>query len=129
MKNNFNRLHREALKISKNRKLSRLASCGGVGAALITSKGNIFTGICIDAACSLGFCAEHSAIAEMLKHDESAIQEIIAITDKKRILPPCGRCREFIFQINPKNIDTLVHLSATKQATIKQLLPEPWSTG
>jgi cytidine deaminase len=43
-------------------------------------------------------------------------------------LPPCGRCRELIFQINPRNKKTIVHLSATRRKTIQMLLPEPWST-
>lgn len=126
--NNFTALQEEARRISESRKLSKLASCGGVGAALITPKGNIYTGICIDACCGVGFCAEHSAIAEMLKHKESEIKEIIAITDHGKILPPCGRCRELIFQINPRNKKTIVHLSATRRKTIQMLLPEPWST-
>ena len=127
--NNFAELRKEAYKISRSRKLSKLASCGGVSAALITPDKNIYTGICIDASCGVGFCAEHSAIAEMLKHKESEIKEIVAITDHGRILPPCGRCRELIFQINPNNKNTIVHLSATKQKTIQMLLPESWSTG
>ena len=127
--NNFKTLYKEAYKVSKRRRLSKLAGCGGVGSALITGKGNIFTGICIDAACSLGFCAEHSAITEMLKSGESVIKEIVAVTDKKKILPACGRCRELILQINPKNINTLVHISSTERKTIKELLPEPWGAG
>lgn len=43
-------------------------SAASVGAALRTADGNIYTGVCIDLACGLGFCAEVSAIAEMLKH-------------------------------------------------------------
>ena len=127
--NNFKILHKEAGKISKYRKLSKLANCGSVGSALITKKGNIYTGICIDACCGVGFCAEHSAIAEMLKNKESEIKEIIAITSHGRILPPCGRCRELIFQIDPRNKKTIVHLSATKRKPLTALLPEPWSTG
>lgn len=128
--NNFKTLYKAAYGVSKFRKLSRLANCGGVGAALLTGRGNIYTGLCIDAACSLGFCAEHSAIAEMLKHGESEIKEVIAVgAGSKKVMPPCGRCREFIFQINPKNKDTLVHLSSTKRKTIQQLLPDPWGVG
>lgn len=124
--NNFTTLKKEARKVSKNRKLSDLASCGGVGSTLITAKGNLYTGICIDACCGIGFCAEHAAIAEMLKHGESEIREIIAVTDHGKILPPCGRCRELIFQIDPRNKETIVHLSANKTKRIKVLLPDPW---
>ena len=43
----------------------------GSACALETNNGNIFTGICIDIPCSLGFCAEQAAIAEMLKTGET----------------------------------------------------------
>ena len=126
MKNNFSTLWREAYAVSKERKLGRSGSYGGVGSALITRKGNIYTGTCIDVDCSLGFCAEHSAIAEMLKHGESAIKEIIAVTNQKKILPPCGRCRELIYQVDSTNKNTLVHLSENTQKKLRALLPDHW---
>src|SRR5882672_7294972 len=52
---------------------------GGVAAALVTAASNVYTGVCIDTSCSLGFCAEHAAIAEMLKAHESDIRLIVAI--------------------------------------------------
>lgn len=99
---------------------------GGVGAALKTKAGNIYTGVCIDCACSLGFCAEHSAIAEMLKHKESEIAMIVAINENKEIAPPCGRCRELIYQVNKSNIDTKIVLSENKTIPLKELLPYRW---
>ena len=41
-------------------------SAASVGAALQTTSGAVHTGVCIDVACGMGFCAEHAAIAEML---------------------------------------------------------------
>lgn len=46
---------------------SRDCSAGGVAAAIETVAGNVYTGICVDTHCSMGFCAEHAAVAEMLK--------------------------------------------------------------
>ena len=46
---------------------SPTCTSGSVASALITEAGNVHTGICIDTECSLGFCAEHAAVAEMLK--------------------------------------------------------------
>jgi cytidine deaminase len=95
---------------------------GGVAAALISSTGQVYTGVCIDTACSLGFCAEHSAIAEMLKARESAIDTIVAVCGSD-IVPPCGRCRELIRQINAANMRTRVILGPGRIATLSQLLP------
>jgi cytidine deaminase len=99
---------------------------GGVGAALLTKAGNVYTGVCIDCACSLGFCAEHSAIAEMLKHKESEIIMIVAVNENKEIAPPCGRCRELIYQVNKSNIDTEIVLNEYKTIPLKELLPQRW---
>ncbi len=100
-------------------------SAGSVAAALLTSQGNIYTGINIDIACGIGFCAEHSAIAEMLKNRETQIEMIVAISDDS-IRPPCGRCRELLFQIDTKNIHTKVYLSEEHYMTLDELLPNRW---
>ena len=100
-------------------------SAGTVGAALLTAKGNVYTGIDIDVACGIGFCAEHSAIAEMLKNRETQIEMIVA-TNSESIIPPCGRCRELMFQVDCKNVNTKVYLSKEKYMTLNELLPNRW---
>ena len=100
-------------------------SAASVGAALLTTKGNLYTGVNIDVACGIGFCAEHSAIAEMLKNRETQIKMIVAINEEG-IIPPCGRCRELMFQINNENIYTKVYLSTEKYMTLDELLPIRW---
>ena len=56
-----------AAEILGSRMLTEDSSCGGVAAALITENGNIYRGICLDAPCSLGFCAEQGARAGLLQ--------------------------------------------------------------
>ena len=97
-------------------------SAGSVGAALITKEGNLYTGICIDLSCGIGFCAEHAAIAEMLKHRETGIEIIVAVTEEK-ILSPCGRCREMMVQIDKNNTHTKVIISEDRVVTLDELLP------
>ena len=46
------------------RRLSRTVEVGGVGAALRSASGAVFTGVCIDAASGIGFCAEAGAVAK-----------------------------------------------------------------
>ncbi len=120
------RLIEKAKQVVKPRKLSSTADAGGVGAALLTDMGNIYTGVCINAACSLGFCAEHTAIANMITQGESKIISIVAVDWDGSILPPCGRCREFIYQVNSFNINTRVILSENSAKVLKDLLPMPW---
>ncbi len=101
-------------------------SAGDVGAALLTDKGSIYTGICIDVACGIGFCAEHSAIAEMLKHRETHIVAVVAVGDEA-VMPPCGRCREFMMQIDERNADADVIVSADRVVKLRELLPFYWN--
>ena len=100
-------------------------SAASVAAALLTTQGNVYTGINIDVACGIGFCAEHSAIAEMLKSRETQIEMIVAV-NAEGIRPPCGRCRELMLQIDNKNINTKVYLSKEKYMRLDELLPLRW---
>ena len=96
---------------------------GGVAAALITRAGHVYTGICIDTGCSLGFCAEHAAISEMLKSHESEIYSIVAVDSGGKVIAPCGRCRELLWQVSPRNADTRVILGQGIVVTLTELLP------
>jgi len=101
-----------------------------VGAALLTKKGNIYTGVSLDLACGIGFCAEHSAIANMISHsNETEIKTIVACSDSKvkPIIPPCGRCRELLQLINKKNRNnTYIIISNKEKIKLKELLPLRW---
>jgi cytidine deaminase len=105
---------------------------GDVGCALITREGNLYLGVCIDTASGTGFCAEHSAIAAMVTSGEYGIAKIVAVwkddDGATYVLPPCGRCREFIRQIDEGNIDTEVILGQHEVSKLKDLLPRrEWS--
>jgi cytidine deaminase len=107
-------------------KPSRDCTSGSIGAALVTKSGNVYTGVCIDCSCSIGFCAEHAAIADMLKHKESEIVMIVAVNTNKEIVAPCGRCRELIYQVAKANLKTNVVITSDKTVLLKELLPYPW---
>jgi len=99
-------------------------SAGGVGAAVRTVDGNIYTGVCIDLGSGLGFCAEVSAIAQMVANRETQIDTIVAVTFEG-ILPPCGRCRETMRQIDPRNLDCTVITNESTDVKLRDLLPSP----
>ena len=75
----WDRLYIAARKVQYERKISPTIDAGAVCAALLTEKGNIYTGVCIDTACSLGMCAERNAIANMITNGESHIKKIAAV--------------------------------------------------
>ena len=103
-------------------------SAGSVSAALLTAKGNIYTGICIDLACGLGFCAEVAAVAEMLKARETHMLAVVAVSNGGVLVAPCGRCREMIAQVDTHNLDCVVILEGKREVLLRELLPEPWLT-
>lgn len=106
------------------RRVSEDIEVGGVAAALVTDKGHVYRGICIDTACSMGFCAEHAAIAAMLTAGEDKVAQIVAVNWDKSVLPPCGRCREFLLQLG--NPETQVLVAEDTAVPVKDLLPYSW---
>lgn len=106
------------------RQVSEDIEVGGVAAALVTDKGNVYRGICIDTSCSMGFCAEHAAIAAMLTAGENKVAQIVAVNWDKSVLPPCGRCREFLLQLG--NPETQVLVAEDTAVPVKELLPYSW---
>jgi cytidine deaminase len=100
-------------------------SAGSVAAALRTEAGHVYTGISLQLDCGIGFCAEHSAVAEMLKQRETRIAEIVAVAEEG-IRPPCGRCRELMLQVSPANADTRVAVADGQSVPLRELLPHHW---
>lgn len=102
-------------------------SSGTVGCALVTAAGNRYSGVCIDVPCSMGFCAEHAAIAAMVTAGEFRVVSIVAVARDERgalcVLSPCGRCREFMYQVHPGNLQAKVLLGRGTSVQLRELLP------
>jgi len=120
----------EAAKAAQNeRQISQYISAGGVAAAVLSSSGKIYTGVCIDTCCSLGICAERNAIFNMITNGESEIIKVIAVMNDGKCGAPCGACRELMVQLMPQKYkDIEIMLDFTKQKTIKlgDITPEWW---
>ena len=108
------------------RQLSQNSFAGSVAAAIESASGAVYTGVCIDTPCSMGFCAEHAAAAAMVTAGESRVVRLVAVCEDGSIVPPCGRCREFLCQLHDDNPACLVQL-ADRVATLDELLPARWS--
>lgn len=99
---------------------------GGVGAAVLTKSGNVYTGVCIDTDCSLGMCAERNALSTMITNGEFEVVMVVAVNKKGQVLPPCGACREFMMQLNnSSDIQVLVDNKGTVK--LKDLMPYSYS--
>lgn len=125
MDKEYNILLEVAKKLAGDKTVSKYVRCGHVACALLTDKGNVYTGISINAKCGIGFCAEHSAIADMLRAGESKIVKLVSASSNK-VVVPCGRCLEFIRQINEENINTNILVNENNIKKLDELLPLRW---
>ena len=118
----------KAKEVQNHRILSPFIECGQVGAALMTKSGNIYTGVCIDTASTLGICAERNAIHTMITNGESQIDRIVCIDSKGNAGAPCGACRELIMQLDKdsKDIKFLMNTNTYEYVTMKELVPNWW---
>ena len=67
MKKIWNELYNAAKAVQNEREVSDKIYAGGVGAAVESSSGKIYVGVCIDTSCTLGICAERNAIFMIMK--------------------------------------------------------------
>jgi cytidine deaminase len=126
MDQNISELIAQAASYARPIKTSEHCEAGGVAALIVSESGKRYTGVCVDFECSLGFCAEHAAVAEMLKNHESRILYVVAVLWNGEVIPPCGRCREMMWQLNAANRDALVILGKDLVKPLHELLPHPW---
>lgn len=121
----------EILELAKSlineRYISPFMEVAGVSAVVETDKGNVYTGVNIDADCGIGFCAERNACGNMLTNGESKIVKLLCYKDGKLVLP-CGVCREFLLQLHKDNKDMDIILDANKNESVKlkDLMPSWW---
>ena len=100
---------------------------GSVSSALICTNGKMYSGVNVFMACDIGFCAEQNAIGAMLKDRNTEIEMIVAIHEAEGILPPCGKCREFMSQVDRNNQRTKVIMPGGNIMTLGELLPHNWN--
>lgn len=122
-------LYDEAMKVLNPRKISEWMEAGGVAAAVESESGKIYTGVCVDSACTLGICAERNAIFNMITQGEQRIRRVIAVNWNGKAMPPCGACRELMAQFMPdgyRDIKIMLDYEKEKILTLGELTPEWW---
>ena len=127
-KSDFKRLYKKAKSIQKYNEYSQFITAGGISCALMTSKGNIFTGVNVDTRCSLGTCAERNAIMNMLTNGENEVTKLVCLYRDGRLMTPCGACSEFFLQLAEKNkeLEILVDLDSFKTIKLKETFHKWW---
>ena len=122
-------MYQAAKKVQNDRKISDYVEAGGVAAAILSSTGKIYTGVCIDTCSTLGICAERNAIFHMITNGEQEISKVLAIMPNGKCGAPCGACRELMVQLMPnhyREIEVLLDFESEKIVTLGELTPEWW---
>ena len=126
--NIWNELYNAARRVQNGRTISPFIDAGGVAAAILTKKGNIYVGVCIDTASTLGMCAERNAIANMITNGEHQIDKVVAVMPDGKVGSPCGACREYMMQLDKDSgeIEILTDLETLQTVRLKELIPDWW---
>ena len=97
-----------------------------VGAALRTSDGKIFTGCNVESASyGLTVCAERVAIWKAMSEGERDFTDLVIVADTKQLTPPCGTCRQIIWEFAKHAKIVLANLRGERQEVdIRELLPK-----
>ena len=97
-----------------------------VGAALRTAEGKIYTGCNIESASyGLTVCAERVAIWKALSDCERDFTDLVVVVDTEELTPPCGTCRQIIWEYCKQAKITLANLRGKSEVVeIRDLLPK-----
>jgi cytidine deaminase len=98
-----------------------------VGAALLTSKGEIFSGCNVEnASYGLTNCAERTAIfaAVVQSGPKLDIRAVAVVNNQGVPCSPCGACRQVIYEFGPEAIVFFQGAKGWKESHITELLPE-----
>ena len=96
-----------------------------VGAAIRTEDGKVYTGCNVESASyGLTVCAERVAIWKALSEGERKFSELAVVADTESLTPPCGTCRQIIWEFARGAKIVFANLEGTTETfEIKDLLP------
>jgi len=126
---NYNDLIKKAIDARKNAYAPY--SKFKVGAAVITQKGNVYTGCNVEnASYGATICAERVALCNAVSSGDCNIKAIAIVYDEEKFASPCGICRQFIYEFGSEIEVILAKMNGEyKIKTISDLLPDGFGGG
>jgi len=117
----------ELLEVAKEARLRSIAPFSNflVGAAVRTAAGKVYIGCNVESASyGLTVCAERVALWKALSEGERDFTELAIVADTNTLTPPCGTCRQIIWEFAKNATIILGNLHGeTQVVAIKDLLP------
>ena len=101
-----------------------------VGAAVRTKSGKIYTGCNVESASyGLTVCAERIAIWKAVSEGEREFDHVSVVTDTEELTPPCGTCRQIIWEFCGDIPVTFSNLKGKVETVMmKEILPRAFDT-
>lgn len=101
-----------------------------VGAALRASSGEVFGGCNVEnATYGLTVCAERVAIFKAVSEGERKFDAIAVVTDTDALTPPCGACRQLIWEFCGDVPVVMSNLKGKVEVVqMSQLFPKPFDS-
>jgi cytidine deaminase len=99
-----------------------------VGAALASDDNHVYTGCNVEnSTYGLTVCAERVAIFKAVSEGKRKFKAMAVAADTEKLTPPCGACRQIIWEFCGDIEITLVNLRGKKKKyRMRNLLPEPF---
>ena len=99
-----------------------------VGAAVEDEKGRVFTGCNFEnSSYGLTICAERVALFKALSEGAAKVQLIAIVADTEILTPPCGACRQTIWDLCGDAELILANLSGKREMlSLKEIFPRPF---
>jgi cytidine deaminase len=99
-----------------------------VGAAIEDESGRIFTGCNVEnATYGLTMCAERVAVFKAISEGARKFKRIAVAADTDALTPPCGACRQILWEFCGDAELTLVNLQGKSETfRLKDLFPRPF---
>lgn len=96
-----------------------------VGAALLGKSGKIYQGCNIEnMSYGLTICAERVAAVKAISEGERNFKKIAIVADTNKPCPPCGMCRQFLYEFSPDMEIIMANLEGEiLKVALKELLP------
>lgn len=100
-----------------------------VGSVLIAEDGSLWQGCNVECSShGLTLCAERTALVSAVAHGRKKFAGIIVATDTKTITPPCGACRQMLFDFAKDSVVIMITTAGKEQwSTLAELLPLAFS--
>jgi cytidine deaminase len=101
-----------------------------VGAAVLTRTGQVYSGVNVEnASYGLTVCGERAAIFTAVAQEgpEMRLKALAVVSDQPGPCPPCGACRQVIFEFGPDAVVIFQGPDGLEEVPIARLLPGAFS--